>query len=189
MEVWSYYPNGAKSVSFEECLAEFTPLVTSISNGTRKSCFFTHNLEKARKYLPGYSYIQGYLWNTSSVVSKLKEEIEQKYQTYFDYVLIHIYEDGSAAIGWHNDKESLFEEIISVSFGQSRKFRIKPIGQTKGWTHEYNLGDGDVFHMHAGCQLNFTHTVPKEVTVKGSRVNFTFRKFDLKAFIYRELSR
>ena len=185
---WSYHPRSADSITLEECVKEFTPIVASATNNTRRSCFFTHDLEQARKFLPSYGYLNGYLWETSPLATKLKEEIERKFGIKFDYVLVHIYEDGEANIGWHNDKESLFEEIISVSFGQARKFRIKPIGQMKGWLEEYQLGDQDVFHMHAGCQLQFTHTVPKELTVKGIRVNFTFRKFDLKALLYRELT-
>ena len=185
---WSYHPKAAQSITLEECITEFTPIVASATNNTRKSCFFTHDLEEARKFLPNYNYLNGYLWDKSPLASKLKEEIERKFHVKFDYVLVHIYEDGEANIGWHNDKESLFEQIISVTFGQTRKFRLKPIGQMKGWSDEYKLGDGDVFHMHAGCQLNFTHTVPKELTVKGVRVNFTFRKFDLRALLYQQLS-
>jgi hypothetical protein len=185
---WSYHPKASKSVTLEECVKEFSPLVASATNNSRKSCFFTHNIEEARKFLPSYAYVNGYLWKDYPLAAKLKEEIEKKFHTQFDYVLFHIYEDGEANIGWHNDKESLYEEIISVSYGQSRKFRIKTMGRQTGWDDEYRLGNGDVFHMHAGCQLKFVHTVPKELTVKGVRVNWTFRKFDLRALIHRELT-
>lgn len=185
---WTYYPQAAQSVTLEECLKEFIPLVQSATNNTRRSCFFTGDLEKAKKFLPSYGFVNSYLWGQSPLTVRLKEEVEKKFQTTFDYVLVHIYEDGEANIGWHNDKESLFEEIVSVSFGQKRKFRLKPLGQQRGWVAEYLLGDGDIFHMHAGCQLKFTHTVPKETTIGSTRVNFTFRKFDLRALLYHELT-
>src|SRR5690606_11798290 len=68
----------------------------------------TNNIEEARKFLPSYSYVNGYLWKDYPLAAKLKEEIEKKFHTQFDYVLSHIYEDGEANIGWHNDKESLY---------------------------------------------------------------------------------
>ena len=185
---WRYYPEAVKSVTVEEALQEFAPLVASATNNNRKSCFFTGDIEQARKFLPSYGYVNAYLWEGSPLISRLKKEVEELIQTSFDYCLVHIYEDGQANIGWHNDKESLFEEIVSVSLGQKRKFRLKPFGQKSGWIAEYLLGEGDLFHMEKGCQLSYVHTVPKETTIHSLRVNFTFRKFDLKALIYRALS-
>lgn len=180
---WSYYPNCLRSPTIDECLLEFGPLTTP--NSSRNSCYFTHDLEMARKYLPGYAQTAAHLWEASPLTLRLKQEVEDRFSTQFDYVLVHIYSDGQSTIGWHNDKESLFEEIVSVSFGTARRFRLKPIGQKSGWTDEYQLRNGDIFHMHQGCQLKFVHTVPVESRVTAPRVNFTFRKFDPRALIYR----
>jgi len=109
-----------------------------------------------------------------------------------DYALLHLYKDGTAHIGWHNDKEALDGEIVSVSFGHPRLFRIKGIDQTSGWLKEYTLGHGDVLIMKRGMQRLYKHSVPKQLKIKSSvdgvevaspaasaaaRCNYTCRNF------------
>lgn len=185
MYPWTHHPDAIDGISVNEAVTELSPLMSN--NATRKSCVFTSDVEKAQKFLRSYGGMHFYTWNVSGLTSEIKRRVEEAFRTQFDYVLVHIYETGNANINWHNDKESLFEEIVSVSLGASRKFRLRPLGQTSGWTAEYELGNGDVFHMHAGCQQCWEHTVPKETKVKQPRVNFTFRKFDALALVHNAL--
>ena len=130
----------------------------------------------------GYGSLPTLNYTSHSLVKNIWDAVEEKLHLNFDYLLIHIYDDGKASIGWHNDKEALNSNIVSLSFGASRKFRLKPIGMTRGWTDEYLLSHGDLFLMKGpredkplGCQRLYLHTVPVEAKVKGSRINMTFR--------------
>ena len=93
----------------------------------------------------------------------------------FDYVLVHIYQNGEDHISWHNDKEALDTPIASLSFGAKRKFRFRDINETKGWCAEYELQNGDLVLMKAGCQRKYKHCVPATKTCTEPRINLTFR--------------
>lgn len=171
--MWAHFPGLFGTLSFDSLLTEIQPLVGK--NASRESCVLV-SPGVGRPYpIPQYS------WETSSLVSRIKEYLESNFQTKFDYCLVHIYTDGNSTINWHNDKESLFEDIMSVSFGATRKFRLRELGETKGWYAEYELGHGDLFHMKRGCQMKYEHTVPKQSTITQPRINLTFRKVDLIA--------
>lgn len=94
----------------------------------------------------------------------------------FDYVLCHYYPDGNASINWHNDKEALDSDVVSVSFGSQRYFRFRLIGKTKGWIDQFELEHGDVFHMLCGCQRKLEHCVPVQKRITEPRINLTFRR-------------
>lgn len=106
-------------------------------------------------------------------VLQIKELVENFYECSFDYVLCHIYRGdtehgiGKDYIGWHNDKEALDSEIVSVSLGATRKFQLRPINDEKGYTDELKLKCGDVVHMYGprkgqrSCQRKYKHQVPE----------------------------
>ena len=168
--MWSYYPGVFQAISFTNAFNEIHPLTQE--NHSRASCVFV-----SPEVTVGYG-IPEYTWDKSPIVDRIKLHIEQYGNINFDYCLAHIYKDGNSAIAWHNDKEALCEEIYSVSLGQPRKFRLRPLEATSGWEVEFKLGNGDLFHMHRGCQLKYKHCVPKETTVTNPRISLTFRKFD-----------
>ena len=124
----------------------------------------------------GYSYIQSVDWSFCKTVEKIKSTLEKYFETTFDYCLFHLYTTGQANINWHNDKEALNSDVVSVSFGASRKFRLRHLGSTRGYQYEYHLGGGDVFRMNSNCQRRWEHCIPKESTIKLGRINLTFRK-------------
>lgn len=175
--MWTYYPGVFREVSLQALLDEISPLVEK--NNSRESCVFRADT------VPTMYDMKAYSWEASPIVSQIKTYIESALKTQFDYCLAHIYRDGKSSIAWHNDKESLCEEIISVSFGQTRKFRLRKMAaegeSRRGWEVEFPLSHGDIFHMHRGCQLAYEHTIPKETTIENLRINFTFRKIDLIA--------
>lgn len=184
---WEYYPKLFDSTWKDKVFAEITPKVQGYTNkiygkeypARRLSCFFkSDNIPNAKAKYFNYGGLKSYDWNESELVKEIKRIVEEKFETKFDYVLIHLYATGSDIIGYHADRESLNEEIVSVSFGTTRKFRLRKIGETKGYEAQFLLNDGDVFHMKKGCQRKYKHSVPVEKKVKEPRINFTFRKYD-----------
>lgn len=144
----------------------------------RTSCLFSVVPDlnaDAESNLFEYSTLRTFSWSSCGIVEAIKILLESKLQTHFDYCLAHYYPAG-AGISWHNDKEALYTDVVSVSFGATRKFRFRKIGQTKGWIKEFRLKSGDIFHMLQGCQSELEHCVPVEKRVKEPRINLTFRK-------------
>lgn len=104
----------------------------------------------------------------------------------FNAVLCNYYEDGSAGMGWHADKEADLGPrplIASLSFGAARpfKFRFKKHLRRVGveadetvW--EWVLKPGDLLLMQGETQIWFEHHLPPRAGVKEPRINLTFRK-------------
>ena len=157
----------------------------NIFTSRRRSCTYTNS-----EGMGGYVYdgISKYKWKKAPAeLLEIRNLVEYCSNVNFDYVLCHIYEDGSDYIGWHNDKEGLHSTIVSVSLGPvegSRKFRLRKQGETKGWSKEFDLMSGDVLIMHGatngreGCQQVYKHTVPATKRKVGPRINLTFRQFE-----------
>lgn len=148
-----------------------------------------------------YAYSQANMspisYTKTPIISSIKHEVEKILETEilknskpgttkvvpkFSGCLAHIYRDGKDYIGWHNDREAIsppLNHVVSISFGASRKFRFRRIGDTKGWKHEFNLNSGDMLYMYGECQQIYKHTVPKQLRIKDGRINLTFRVFDI----------
>nr|QBK86175.1 MAG: alkylated DNA repair dioxygenase [Marseillevirus LCMAC101] len=163
----------------------------NVFTSRRRSCTYTNNKDG----MLGYTYegIPRYKWRKApKELLEIRDLVgyyasDQSANVKFDYVLCHIYEDGSDYIGFHSDHEALETPIVSVSLGPtegSRKFRFRKIGETKGWEEEFDLVSGDVLIMHGrtnkreGCQRVYKHTVPSTKKKVGSRINLTFRQFE-----------
>ena len=153
----------------------------------RASCMFASSREDDAVHRgdeTGYGSLQTYDWHDSEVIQHIKAKIEAEVECIFDYVLVHIYETGKDCINYHSDREALNSTIASVSFGAARKFRLRKIGERKGWEKEFRLVSGDMVIMWGpgrcgdalGCQRVYMHSVPKESTVKFPRINLTFRQ-------------
>lgn len=184
---WTYYPkyfsNDLFQPLYEEIKDKVQEYIVKVYGkdypSRRISCFFTdvktENVKSKSKYF-SYGNLPSFNWTESDIIYNIKLNIEEKLQTHFDYCLVHIYRNGDDMIAYHNDKEALDTDIASVSFGATRKFRMRNIGETKGYTAEFQLESGDLFYMHNGCQRKYTHSVPQEKKVKLPRINLTFRK-------------
>jgi len=96
---------------------------------------------------------------------------------------LNLYEDGGMSVGWHSDDERLFQgkfqdiRIISLSFGEKRKFELRANWPAPGEpvVHQMRLGEGDLCTMEGMVQKHFQHRVPKEANVRGPRINLTWR--------------
>lgn len=200
IQLWNYYPKFFPSNWYEELYSDIKDKVsgyfTMASRGevgklypsNRLSCFFMDsdknneqndekNNEKSNVEKFSYSELPVFDWKDSPMITKIRLNVQLKLSERYDYCLCHIYRDGKDNINFHSDKEALDSDIASVSFGAQRKFRLRSLDKTKGYDFEYLLGNGDLFHMLAGCQRKYKHAIPKELTIKEPRINLTFRKF------------
>lgn len=123
----------------------------------------------------GYSLLPAVTWDSCPGVLRVKKEVEKASGVTFDYCLMHLYPDGDASIAWHRDKEALRTPVASASFGASRLFRFREVGQTKGWIKEFTLDSGCLGVMFPPCQTKYEHCVPVQSRVRSPRVNLTFR--------------
>jgi len=95
---------------------------------------------------------------------------------------LNLYEDGGMSVGWHSDDEMLFQgktndiRIVSLSFGQARRFELRHNWPQPGERKEMNvlLKSGDLMTMEGMTQKYFQHRVPKEAC-EGPRINLTWR--------------
>lgn len=90
-------------------------------------------------------------------------------------VLINCYRNGSDHMGWHRDNERNIgpEVIASLSFGVTRKFKIRNRGSEEVWSIKLNSGD---LLLMRNMQQDFEHCVPKSAKVSNVRYNLTFRR-------------
>lgn len=116
-------------------------------------------------------------WSKSPIIRSIREHFQRKLGVPIDYCLMHLYVDGNVSIGYHSDKEAMNDPVISVSFGATRKFRFRKIGDKRGYDTELLLKSGDVVIMKEDCQRHYKHSVPVEKGVKGPRINLTFRRY------------
>ena len=138
----------------------------------------------------GYRF-SGQVIKTGNLTPKLKE-ILHKVNTYFskEYngILVNVYYSGEDYISAHSDdeKELRNSDVIAISFGQSRTFRVRPknrnlkVEGTKSKKHKTPVYDiltenGQLLIMRGEFQKEFTHEIPPEKCKDGVRISLTFR--------------
>jgi len=96
----------------------------------------------------------------------------------YNGILVNRYKDGTDYIGAHSDNENGLSKssgVISVSYGATRKFRIRDI-HTKKIVKDIPTEEYSIMQMCGDFQKEFTHEVPIEKKIKEERISFTFRK-------------
>jgi len=120
----------------------------------------------------------------TATLELLRKRIAEKTGIEFNAVLCNFYEDGSAGMGWHADKERELGDnpvIASLSFGQKRKFAFRHRRDVVGEKNpkkicEHLLGGGDLLIMGEDCQKYFEHSLITDKSATKARMNLTFRK-------------
>jgi alkylated DNA repair dioxygenase AlkB len=109
----------------------------------------------------------------------LLNEINNLLKTDYNSILINRYNNGLDYIGAHSDDEKEIDKssISSLSFGATRKFRIRN-KKTKEIIKDISLNSLDICTMGGDFQKDYTHEIPIEKKVKDLRYSFTFRKFN-----------
>jgi len=108
---------------------------------------------------------------------RMKKDVEFLVQEKFNFCLVNRYEDGKQYIGYHKDSEHDLAEnpsIVSLSFGATRKFYFKSDKKDVN-VAKFELNHGCMCWIIDPTNKNWKHSVPKELKVKGPRINITFR--------------
>jgi len=95
-------------------------------------------------------------------------------------ILLNWYEGGGDYIGpHHDDTRDLIEgtPIMTVSFGESRTFRITCGKGKEKQTVDQSADNGTIFVMPWDTNQVWKHSVPKSKRYKGRRISVTFRAF------------
>jgi alkylated DNA repair dioxygenase AlkB len=129
----------------------------------------------------GYKY-SGQIAKSHRLNSHLKnllKFINNKYDTDFNGILVNKYNDGTDYISDHtdNEKEISKKGVISISYGATRKFRIRN-KKTKKIIMDIPTQPYQIIQMLGNFQKEFLHGIPVEKKVKHFRISFTFRKHE-----------
>jgi len=111
----------------------------------------------------------------STVLLKIKMDLEAWSGEGFNSVLINYYRDGQDSNGWHSDDEVELGKdpvIASISLGASRDFHLRH-KQSKQKI-ALTLENGSLLIMRGDTQRYWQHQVPKRANAAG-RINLTFR--------------
>jgi alkylated DNA repair dioxygenase AlkB len=86
-----------------------------------------------------------------------------------------LYRDGRDSVAWHGDRidRSIEDPVVAlVSFGEPRKFLLRPKGG--GASRTFPLGAGDLLVTGGRTQRDWDHSVPK-VAKAGPRISLAYR--------------
>ena len=110
-------------------------------------------------------------------LAELMKQINGRFGTEYNGILVNNYDDGNNYIGDHSDDEKTLDKggVIAISYGAVRKFRIRD-KLTKKIIIDVPTTSNGIIHMGGDFQKEFTHGIPVEKTVKGARYSLTFRK-------------
>ena len=131
---------------------------------------------------PGSSYaysgvvLAPHPWTTTLL--RIKSDVESATACHFNSVLLNLYRDENDSVGWHSDAEPELGRcpaIASISFGESRTFRLRHKSRKDVKPLLLELTDGSLLHMAGTTQHCWQHAVLKERAPCGPRINLTFR--------------
>lgn len=168
------------SLSLENWKRENIRIYGRICQQARDTCSFSKD---GKSYTYSGLTINPELYN--SIINKIHQKVLEVTNQNCDYFLCNRYGDNDS-IGLHSDDVRSLDEkasIISVSFGQTRKFIIRDkISRSR--VLEIDLKHGDILEMLPGVQSKYSHEIPK--LLKREQVNrideFISRK---RVFNYR----
>lgn len=110
-------------------------------------------------------------------LTRIKENIETKFDVKFNTCLLNHYRSGADSVGWHRDNEKNLGQypfIASVSFGAARIFQFRHYAN-KIPIISVELTHGSLLIMKADTQHLWEHRLPKILRPVGPRINLTFR--------------
>ncbi len=112
-------------------------------------------------------------------LAALRSELEARVGVPFNAVLANLYRDGRDSMGWHSDDERELGPrpvIASLSFGATRRFRLRSRRDAQSPTLTIELAAGSLLVMAGATQQNYRHDLPKTTRAVGPRINLTFRQ-------------
>lgn len=111
----------------------------------------------------------------------IKKRVEKETQIEFNCVLLNLYRDGKDSVAWHSDREQNFGKdaiIASISFGETRMFRLRHKFRKDIDQVEIPLHHGSLLLMAGTTQSFWEHQVPKTARDILPRINLTFRQIN-----------
>jgi len=146
----------------------------------RDECFMS--------YIPlEYTYGKGFTRTYNSLefneaVIKIMDRLNSEFCSEYNVCFLNYYKSDKEHLGWHADDSPEMDTthpIGVVSFGAERFIWVKNKDYKGNIPDEdkYLLGDGSLFIMPAGFQIDNLHKIPKNDKPCGGRISLTFRKF------------
>lgn len=114
----------------------------------------------------------------TATLETIKKSVQAATGEEFNCVLANLYRTGSDYAAYHSDDERELGRnptIASVSFGASRKFRLKHKFDKGMATTDIDLEDGSLLLMKGATQHNYKHMLVKTAKPVHERINLTFR--------------
>ena len=138
--------------------------------------------------IPGDDVIKGYHYSGQVMSAQLLpaslqallDSVNEITGANYNSILVNEYMNGLDTIGAHSDSEIGIDPsagVTAISWGAVRNFRIRA-KIDKSIVANIPTTPYSLMQMKGDFQALFTHEIPTERKVKGSRVSFTFRKFD-----------
>lgn len=109
----------------------------------------------------------------------IRKRVEIETGEKFNAVLLNLYRNGKDSVGWHCDKETKSGKnpcIASVTFGETRLFRLRHKTRKDIATLEIPLHHGTLLLMTGTTNTFWEHQVPKTSRFVLPRINLTFRQ-------------
>lgn len=116
-------------------------------------------------------------WTPELLAIRKKVEGETGFK--FNSVLLNLYRNGKDGVGWHSDRTEHFGKnqiIASVSFGETRPFRLRHKTRKNLGKVEIPLTHGTLLLMAGTTQSCWEHHIPKTSKDILPRINLTFRQ-------------
>jgi alkylated DNA repair dioxygenase AlkB len=110
---------------------------------------------------------------------QLCRKVEQETGLEFNAVLLNLYRNGNDSVSWHSDREHHIGQnpnIASVTFGQTRPFRLRHKTNKEIPQLEIPLHHGTLLVMHGTTNTFWQHHIPKSTKPMLPRINLTFRR-------------
>jgi len=109
----------------------------------------------------------------------IKKRVENETEIDFNAVLLNLYRNGKDSVAWHSDhtdRSGINPIIASVSFGETRMFRLRHKFKKDLKQVEIPLHHGSFLLMAGTTNSFWQHQVPKTAKDILPRINLTFRR-------------
>lgn len=112
-------------------------------------------------------------------LNKIRQRVETQIGLKFNAVLLNLYRNGSDGVSWHSDKidkSGINPIIASVTFGETRMFRLRHKFRKEVPQVHIPLYHGSFLIMAGKTNSFWEHAVPKTTKEVLPRINLTFRR-------------
>jgi alkylated DNA repair dioxygenase AlkB len=112
-------------------------------------------------------------------LNKIRERVEAQTALKFNAVLLNLYRNGNDGVSWHSDKidkSGITPIIASVTFGETRMFRLRHKFRKDVPQVDIPLYHGSFLIMAGKTNSFWEHAVPKTAKEVLPRINLTFRR-------------